>query len=191
METKQVRVSEYVLKEEENGEHTLTAVVARVGVMDSQHDILEPKSVGHQKVVLSEWAHSAVYGAAPIGKGWVEEKSDTVVLKAAFFPTERGKEAYTVVKELADTVEYSIGLIPLEYTEGQDKAGKYFRKITKAEVMEVSPVLRGAMPGTHTVDVKAEEQAGTAAAETAANADVLNRWFTKHTLTLRGLRNAY
>ena len=181
MEVVKLQCTDFELKTEENGRHTLSAVVAQIDEMDSQRDILAPKSVGKQTVVLSDWSHSSVSGSPPVGKGYVQERANRVLLEAEFFKTARAEEAFQVVKELSETVEYSIGLLPTEYVEGQDSDGRYYRRILKAEVIEVSPVLRGAMPHTRTLNVKEQQVPESDAAEVA-------RWFTKHNFTLRGLQ---
>ena len=55
--------------------------------------------------------------------------------------------------------------------------------VLKADVFEVSPVLRGAQPGTHTISQKADETAPMQASnqpETKVEADPLFAHITKH-----------
>ena len=142
----------------EGEKHTLTAVVAQLDIIDKQRDILKPGSIGRQQVVLSDWAHSAALaGRTPVGKGYLEEQNGSVVMYAEFFDTDRALETAKVLAELGELTEYSLGLVPREYTEGVDDKSAYVRTITKADVLEASPVLRGAMPNTRTINVKADE----------------------------------
>lgn len=142
--------------EDTKTEHRLRAVVAKMDVLDAHRDILVKGSIGKQNVALSRWHHSSAYDDPPVGRGVVEEKGDELILDATFFKTARGEESAEMVVEMADMLEYSIAFRTKDYTEGQGDDKQYIRKILKADVVEVSPVLRGAQPGTHTVSAKCD-----------------------------------
>ncbi len=147
------------IKDAEQGE--VTAVVATLGVVDKDGDVLLPGSFPPSaSVKMSAYGHDVVMdGAAPVGKGTITVQGDKAVFQGRFFmTTERGREAFRTVKELGADGEWSFGFPRHVKTEEltTEWRGKGARRIIAGlEPMEASPVFRGAGIGTGTLVAKA------------------------------------
>lgn len=149
------------IKDEEKGE--VEAVFATLGVMDKDGDIIREGAIKNgTKVKMSSYGHDAIFGAVPVGKGTVHVEGDQALFKGRLFlSTVRGKETFDVLKEFGADQEWSFGF-RVTGSEVPDEAQRQkgvWRVITKMDVFEVSPVLRGAGVGTHTVAVKEADAA--------------------------------
>lgn len=147
------------IKDAEKGE--VAAVVATLGVVDNDGDVLLPGCVkgGEAQVKMSGYGHDVVLdGVAPVGMGVIKEQGDSLVFKGRFFlSTERGREAFATVKELGSAGEWSFGF-PRGVTTGEmtkEWAQKGARRlISGLTPIEASPVFVGAGIGTRTLSVK-------------------------------------
>lgn len=151
------------IKDAELGE--VTAVVATLGVVDKDGDVILPGALpaGGAKVKLSGYGHDLVLARqAPAGKGVIVEIGDKLVLQGKFFKsTERGREAFNTVKEMGPDSEWSIGFPPKVKTgelTAELKAAGARRAIAGFSPIEASPVLVAAGVGTGTVSVKEEQK---------------------------------
>lgn len=150
------------LKDAEQGE--VTAVVATLGVVDKDGDVILPGAVaaGGAKVKVSGYNHDIVLdGAAPVGKGTITEIGDKLMFQGKFFlSTTRGREAFHMVKEMGADGEWSFGfprqVKTAELTE-EWKAKGARRLIAGLRPIEASPVITGAGVGTQTLTAKAAD----------------------------------
>ena len=158
----------------DEGLYDIIAKVGNIGVVDAHNDVFDAGSVGNQEVLISWWNHAVHNQALPVGKGLLKEQGDGVFLYGKYFSTGTAQELRDTLKEMGDT-EWSVGYRALEISTPDDNKDKAWH-VLKADVFEVSPVLRGAQPGTHTISQKADETAPTPASnqpETKAEADPL------------------
>lgn len=154
----EIKVLESVeIKDEEKGE--IEAVFATLDVVDKDHDIIRPSAIAEgAKAKLSDYAHSAVFGASPVGKGTMHQVKNKAVFRGRYFmSTTRGVEAFKTLKEIGADQEWSFGyqVLGSEEPEEEDREKGAWRILTKLDAFEISPVLRGAGLGTRTLSVKA------------------------------------
>ena len=128
----------------------VTAVVASLEVADAYGRIVHAGAVGDQDVIISGWGHSAIWGTPPVGSGRVYESGDQLVAEIQYdLGLMAGAEAYRMLRSISGLAQWSIGYDPIEVEE---RAGQlHFWGI---DMIEASPVARGASPGTHTVEVQ-------------------------------------
>jgi len=105
------------------------------------------------------WAHK---WDMPIGKGSIKSDGDKATFEGEFFmDTESGKEAYKIVKNMADMQQWSFGYRVNDAERGkfgegdEEKDARYLKDLT---VFEVSPVLVGANQDTYTMAIKSNEE---------------------------------
>jgi hypothetical protein len=170
------------IKDAEQGE--VTAIVATLGVVDKDGDVLLPGSFpASASVKMSAYSHDVVMdGAAPVGKGTITVQGDKAVFQGRFFmTTERGREAFHTVKELGADGEWSFGFprhVQMQEMTADWKAKGARRIIAGIQPLEASPVFRGAGIGTGTLAAKAADtdqappavDSATLAAEASAKA---------------------
>ncbi len=135
------------------------AVFSTFNVVDHDGDVtLAGAFEDGAEVIVGSYGHNSFMGSLPVGKGVIKQtEKDARVVGDFWLNTESGKEHHAVVKELGTKQEWSYGFdvkgtgsvddLPPEL-QGAD------RVLTKLEVFEVSPVLRGAGIDTQTVVVK-------------------------------------
>lgn len=158
------------IKDESRGE--VEAEVASLDVVDFDRDVIRSKSIpaAGARVKLSFYGHAAAFGDAPVGKGVIKAVNGKAVLQAKYFlSTSRGREAFETVKELGADGEWSVGFHVEQASDPDETWTKQGarRMLDKIDLFEVSPVLRGASPGTRTMAVKsadAEPTTGTGVA---------------------------
>jgi hypothetical protein len=133
----------------------VTVAFSRFNVIDSDGDVTFPGAMPVGKAVpMSSYGHTSWDGAPPTGKGVISERSDLGVFDGGFFmETDQGRNAYHTTKAMADLQEWSYGYAVLDGPPGMF-GGKRVRELRKLDVFEVSPVLRGAGVGTHTLAIK-------------------------------------
>jgi len=137
----------------------ITVAFAQLDVMDSDRDYT-PSGVGvidgNPTVKACQWGHQ--WYALPAGTGKVLEQDGWLVAELSYFlDTPQGAAEYATQKALADAGEFS------EWSYGYDVLdasmemidGERMQVLKKLHIFEVSPVLRGAGVGTHTLAVKA------------------------------------
>lgn len=157
------------------------AVFATTGRWDLDNDLTERGAFGSQSSVpLEGWNHD--FAGPPVGVGRIFERGKEAVFEGRFFlSTERGREHFEVVRELAAAgrSEWSYSFSILDY-QPAEHAGRPGRILKRLDVFGVSPVTRGAAgPGfTRTVAAKhagSEAQRLRARLE-ALEADVASHW---------------
>lgn len=132
-------------------EGTVTALFARVGVVDKDGDVVAATAFIPGQEVPMVWGHQ---WEEPIGKGVIRLAGEEVRLEGRFFlETARGREAYSTVKAMGALQEWSWGFRATS-VHYEQREGRRVRVITGAELYEVSPVLVGAGRGTGTVALK-------------------------------------
>ena len=161
------------IKNEATGEVEL--IFATLNVVDRDRDVIPAGAIAAgSKVKMSSYGHDIVLGgAAPVGKGVTFIEGDKAGARIKMFmSTDRGKEAFNVVKEMGPDQEWSFGFqVVEEATPTKEWAEKGARRIlTKLDAFEVSPVLMGAGIGTRTLAAKHAKEAAEKAAEDAAEA---------------------
>jgi hypothetical protein len=184
-----LRIGELKIADEAQG--TVEAIVGRVNVVDREGDVILPGAipVDGAPVKISGYGHDMILdGLAPVGKGVVtEEPTGELLLRARFFlATSRGREAWTVLREMGPDQEWSIGFRGVETAEltPEWRAQGATRLIKRLELLEASPVLRAAGVGTGTLTVKTGERAAPEQAPPAARTD--GREAVKALMTLIG-----
>ena len=135
----------------------LTAAFAQLGVIDSDGDVTVKGAFPVKDVALSAYGHTSWDGALPVGKGTISEQGDWAVFEGDFFTdTTHGNDAYLTVKGLGPLAEYSYGFTVLDSAQASFE-GKSVRELRSLDVFEVSPVLKGAGVGTHTLALKSDD----------------------------------
>ena len=154
------------IKDEATGK--VEAVFSTFNVKDYHDDWTLPGAFGDVDVLIGSWGHGTVFGDPPVGLGTISEtEKDARLIGQYFLDTFEGKEQFTTVKKVGPRQEWSYSYEVLEtgeITEDLRQAGVR-RVIKKAEVFEISPVMRGA--GIRTRTVVAKQKAADAPAETA------------------------
>jgi hypothetical protein len=153
----------------------VTVAFAQLDVMDSDRDYT-PSGVGvidgNPSVKACQWGHQ--WYALPAGTGKVAEQDGWLVAELHYFlDTPQGAAEYATQKALADAGESS------EWSYGYDVLdasmevidGERMQVLKKLHIFEVSPVLRGAGVGTHTLAVKSDDACATCGHTAAAKAD--------------------
>lgn len=132
----------------------IEAAFAQLNVVDSDGDVTLPGAFPAKSVPMSAYGHTSWEGALPIGVGTIAESGDWAVFKGQFFmDTTHGHDAFATVKGLGPLAEYSYGFNVITSTQGTFD-GQPVRELRSLDVFEVSPVLKGAGVGTHTLAIK-------------------------------------
>jgi len=160
MSEKEVKKIDLELKEETEGK--VSAVFSVFNSLDSDGDIVLPGSIksGFKSgSVPMVWAHK---WDMPIGKGSIDSDGDKATFNGEFFmDTESGKEAYKIVKNMADMQQWSFGYRVNDAERGkigegdEEKDARFLKDLT---VFEVSPVLVGANQDTYTMAIKSNKE---------------------------------
>jgi len=134
----------------------IEAAFAQLDVLDFDNDVTVKGAFPSKDVPMSAYGHSSWDGALPVGKGTISEQGEWAVFTGQFFlDTTGGLDAYNTVKSLGDLAEYSYGFNILD-SGPVDIDGTAAREIRSLDVFEVSPVLKGAGIGTHTLAIKSD-----------------------------------
>jgi HK97 family phage prohead protease len=160
MSEKEVKNIDLELKAETEGK--VSAVFSVFNSLDSDGDIVLPGSIksGFKSgSVPMVWAHK---WDMPIGKGSINSDGEKATFEGEFFmDTESGKEAYKIVKNMADMQQWSFGYRVNDAERGkigegdEEKDARFLKDLT---VFEVSPVLVGANQDTYTMAIKSNEE---------------------------------
>ena len=135
------------------------AVFATLNIKDLDGDVTVPGAFGPQQVVVEPWNHN--YGAVPVGRGTISENGNEAVIDGKFFlDTPSGPEHYTVVKNLADMLEWSYSFFIKEAEFGVFN-GEEVRFLKQMDVIGVGPVTRGAGIDTRVTTIKGKKPEGT------------------------------
>jgi hypothetical protein len=132
----------------------VTVAFSQLNVMDHDRDVTRPGAFSAKAVPMSAFNHTSWDGAMPVGKGTIGEAGGWGVFSGQFLmDTDQGRNAHATVKAMADLQEWSYGFLPVKFSFGQHE-GQDVRFLDSLDVFEVSPVLRGAGLGTHTMSIK-------------------------------------
>jgi HK97 family phage prohead protease len=132
----------------------ISVAFAQLNVVDSDGDVTLPGAFPAKAVPMSAYGHTSWDGALPVGKGDIAETDGWGVFKGQFLmDTTHGRDAYETVKAMAELQEWSYGYQPIEFSFGMHE-NQQVRFLKKLDVFEVSPVLKGAGVGTHTLAIK-------------------------------------
>ncbi len=149
------------IKDADKGEVDL--VFSTFDVIDSDGDVtLAGAFEDGKKVPVSAYGHTSWEGALPVGIATLRQTPREGQANARFFlDTPDGAATFKTVKRLhADGIgEWSYGYVPEEFHFG-DWEGQQARFLTKVQVDEVSPVLKGAGVGTRTLQAKGAKTGG-------------------------------
>ena len=144
------------ITDEDKGE--VEALFAPYDSIDGDFDLTLPGAFKDGAAVkIGAWNHESWYAELPIGRGKIRDTKEGGVLEGKFFlSTQRGRETFEVVKELAELGEWSYGYDVLESGEVTDELRQrgVQRVLKSLKVIEVAPVLRGAGVNTQTLSVK-------------------------------------
>ncbi len=136
------------------------AQIATLSAIDHDGDTYAKGAFGKQDVIILA-GHS--WAGVPLGKGSIYEEGDHAFAKFKLnLESTAGKEWHQALKfDMAEgakpLTEWSYGFKVLESAE-EVRDGKAVRVLEKLDVFEVSPVVKGAGVGTHTVDVKGRSE---------------------------------
>jgi len=142
----------------EDSEHHVIAVASVLGQVDKKgKGVASGATVLGGKMPISLWNHSSVVkDDAPVGVAELSTSGDEVMLRGRFFDTPRGGEARQIIAALRP--EWSIAF------QGTKQAAEKLpgSLVTWSEIMvyEASPVIKGAVGGTGTIDVRSEQESG-------------------------------
>lgn len=150
-ETKTIRAE--VKQAGEDG--SFEAVIATLGVVDHDGDIIEPGAFAGATVAIVP-AHD--WGSVPLGKARIEERGDKVIAVGKFnLDVAAAKDWHAALKfDLSNPPaiqEWSFGYYVNESSEDTVE-GERIRRLVELDSVEVSPVLRGAGIGTGTLMAK-------------------------------------
>lgn len=131
------------------------ASIATLNVIDSDNDIIEPGAFGDAVMSIVP-AHD--HGSVPLGKARMEDRGNLAVAVGRFnldIPSAKDwRNALKFDLENPPAVqEWSFAFRPIE-AERETRDGEEVRILKKMDVIEISPVLRGAGVGTGTLSVK-------------------------------------
>lgn len=148
------------------------AVIATTGVVDSDGDVIAGGAMEGNTVPILP-AHDS--SSVPLGKARVEEREDQVVAVGKFnMDIQAAREWFSAIKaDLADPpakFEYSWGFIPTKF-RFEERDDMQVRVIEELDLLEVSPVLRGASVGTGTLSAKERREKEDADAKVDAEPD--------------------
>jgi len=137
---------------------TFEATIATFGEIDKDGDIVERGAFGSATVSVLP-SHDSM--SVPLGKASVEERGDLAIAVGRFnLEIEAARDWSAALKFDLDNApsvqEWSWGFTPTEFSFEQ-RDGDQIRILSKVDLREVSPVLRGASVGTRTISAKGEE----------------------------------
>ena len=167
------------LKKDKPGK--FTARFATLNVIDRDGDVTLAGAVPDGKsVLISSYMHGSWSGAIPVGKGVIREVGEDVLVEGEFnLNTDSGKEHYEMIKFAPELQEWSYGFIVLELDKESvwKDNPRVWRVFKRLDVLEVSPVLRGAGVNTGVLSIKSEGQPFNSQAEAALAAvkDLVSR----------------
>jgi hypothetical protein len=129
---------------------------AQFNVIDHDGDVTLPGAFPTKEVPMSAYGHTSWDGALPVGKGTISESGDWAIFKGQFFmDTTAGRDTHATLKGLGALAEYSYGYtVPKDGSSRGQFGGQDVRFLKTLDPHEISPVLKGAGIGTHTLAIK-------------------------------------
>ena len=146
---------------EVSDEGSFEAVIATLGSVDSDGDVVEKGAFKGTAPVPILPSHDSSH--VPIGKVFqITEKGNEVIAKGQFnMSVSAGADWFAAIKADIDTppavMEYSWGYVPTKF-HFEDRDDEMVRVLEGLDLLEVSPVLRGASVGTRTLSAKQRQQ---------------------------------
>ena len=137
-----------------------TASIATLNVIDKDKDVtINGAFPNGKEVLVSAYQHGSWQGGLPVGKGIIVEEGDQALIKGQFnLNSETGKEHYETVKFAPHLQEWSYGfIVKAEERNAEWNGVKVSRILKSVDVLEVSPVLRGAGVNTTTLTIKSDD----------------------------------
>lgn len=196
MELKLRQIAELKLSEAEG---LVTVAFAQLNAVDEDGDFTFEGAFGSgQKAALSAYQHASWPergGLLPTGKGQIKEADGWAIFDGRFFmETDQGRNTFHTVKAMGEDQQWSYGYDVTD-TAPVPNGVKAKRGLKALKVHEVSPVLLGAQPTTHTMQMKAlKTAAGDVREATYAMGGLLRliecegrRGDTEGVATLRGI----
>jgi HK97 family phage prohead protease len=132
---------------------SLQATFSRFHTVDRDGDLTLPSAFEDGQRVPLVWSHQ---WTQPVGDGTIRVLPDRAVFEGQFWTdTIDGEQAYKKVKRAGDLQEYSYGYIIRDAGPGTHD-GQPVRVLKSLEILEVSPVLKGAGVNTGTEHIKSD-----------------------------------
>ena len=133
------------------------AVIATLGVVDRDGDIVEPGAFGDATVQVLP-AHDS--GSVPLGKAQIVERGNLAIAVGQFnMEIEKARDWSSSLrfdlKSPPAIQEWSWGFV-IEEAASDTVDGEPIRRLIDVDTFEVSPVLRGSSVGTRTLSAKSE-----------------------------------
>ena len=151
------------LKAEGDVAGEVTSVFATMDVVDHQDEVMLPKSIGDQRVLMSAYGHgswggmSSGAGLMPIGKGRIFERGNEAVFSGRMDVADPDvMKTFKRMQFLGDQQEWSFSLDDVKSTKGA-RDGKAVGLISSVKVHEVSPVFQGAGVNTRLLAAKSAD----------------------------------
>jgi hypothetical protein len=144
----------------------VTAILAELDKVDHDGDLYTAETFTEgAELAISPYNHSTMYGTTiPVGKGVLHVEQSYIWVEAQYFlENETAREAFTVVKQMGASQQWSWGFKAID-AEPIIMGERQVNLIKKAEVFEASPVVRGASIGSRTMTAKEAEAQAEAAA---------------------------
>jgi phage head maturation protease len=130
-----------------------SAVFSTFDVKDADGDVVRPGAIPDGAEVPIVIAHN--WQSLPVGKGIIRSNKTNAVIDGEFFlDTTHGRDAFTTVKRMGKTQQYSWGFEVTGESYGEFEGAKNVRFIESTRPFEVSPVLVGSNPITGTLSIK-------------------------------------
>lgn len=139
----------------------VTAAFAQLNVVDHEGDLTLPGAFpSGVSVPISAWGHASwTPGYLPVGRATISESGSWALAKGRLFlGSTAGRDTFAALDGLGSLAEWSFGYQILKATN-ERIGGAPVRVLRKLAVFEVSPVLKGAGLGTHTVALAAHDPA--------------------------------
>lgn len=138
-------------------EGSFEAVIATLGTVDRDNDVIASGALTQNGSVPILPAHNQ--GSVPLGKATIEERGDEVIAAGRFnLEVAPARDWHAAIKFDLDNPpavqEYSWGFLPTKF-RNEERDGDQVRILEEVDLMEISPVLRGASIGTRTISAKA------------------------------------
>lgn len=150
MRTKHVTTGA-TLKASGDGEGSIEAVISTFDVVDRGGDIVIASAFTDGQACMMVWSHN---WDRPIGKGTIRVEPTRAVFDGKLWlDTEDGLQAFRKIKNADELQEYSWGFQVVD-AKYEEREGEFIRIITRAELFEASPVLKGEGMDTGTLSLK-------------------------------------
>jgi hypothetical protein len=136
-----------------------SAIIATYGIPDLDRDVVVPGAIPDgTQVPVSPYNHSSLQGVAlPVGLATVRTEGNQAIADLVFnMETAAGRDVWSMIKQLGPVMEYSWGFRVTDSERGADESGPvtYLKAV---DLIEVSPVIRGASINTGTIPGSVKE----------------------------------